>query len=294
MSNHKQPTTFKKTLLSIVIISTITGGLIALQRYQSEPEFLPTGNVLPIGGLFEHSLVTTDIEELALIAEANLMSQAQIEAQLDEIDTQPLVAENDITKENIAASIEKNRTSLDIVVSDEAPKVIENRVLFAFDSSQIKPVYLPSLNAIAALIKSAKADHKMVWQVVGYSDQRGNALYNNQLAKTRAQAVAQFLIDQGVDRAQLAVLSLGESETQGDVSNPENNRLARRVEIHAYQAEIEALVAQLVDSTAVPKKLQSTPDKTTENSWSLNKATPQKEAVIFTSAAQPLTTAMDF
>ena len=89
------------------------------------------------------------------------------------------------------------------------------------------------------------ADKQMLWQVVGYADPSGNANYNKKLAQKRAATVAQFLVNKGVDEDPLVILSLGASQPQQHLFNKENNRLDRRVEIHAYQAEITALAKQL-------------------------------------------------
>ena len=93
-------------------------------------------------------------------------------------------------------------------------------------------------------MQSDSVNQEMVWQVVGYADRSGNYIYNSKLARKRAQAVAEYLVNKGVNEDQLAIISLGTSNPPNDERSIENNRNERRVEIHAYQAEITALLEQ--------------------------------------------------
>jgi len=98
---------------------------------------------------------------------------------------------------------------------------------------------------IAEQIKISVKDEQIVWQIVGHADHSGTAQFNFKLAKQRAQAVADFFLDKGVEQAQLSVLSLGESYPVKLAETRTSNRLDRRVEIHLYQAELATLAKQL-------------------------------------------------
>lgn len=127
-----------------------------------------------------------------------------------------------------------------------APAVkIEKEVLFAFDSSELKPSYYSSLNETAKLMQSMDQDKESLWQVVGYADATGKHVYNIKLAKRRAQTVAQYLVDKGVSEERLSIVSLGDSNALSEPLHQVVNLMERRVEIHAYKAEITALAEQL-------------------------------------------------
>lgn len=298
MTNNKNQSTFKKSVLSIVIISTITGGLIALEQYQSEPDFLPTNDPHNIAGLLESSMASTDVQELALIAQANLLSQPQIESELQEQVQYPIeIEQQDETQVDAQQTSVKegNKASTDQLEPVEGKKmVIENEVLFAFDSSEINPSYFQSLNESAEFMKSQGANNKAVWQVVGYADRTGNVLYNGKLAKRRAQVVAEFLVDKGVAEEQLAIISLGASSPQNAKQNKENNRLDRRVEIHAYQAEITALVEQLNSPKSVQQQLETKNNNDEKGELSVKAEKQEIQPLSFDFKTQSISTAMEF
>lgn len=250
----KTLTTFNKSVLSIVIISALTASFISWDRYQprhetpSMTEFYQRSH-FDKNELLLQSLVTNDSAVLARIAEDYLLAETDLLVESDLIAASTIESRySPEADENVAYQTENEEVVLwqeklnqgdinsDIIVS--------NRVLFDFDSSDISEKHYPSLNETAQLMKNESADKDAIWQVVGYADRSGNYIYNNKLARKRAQAVAQYLVNKGVDEQQLAVLSLGSSDPLHEVRSIENNRNERRVEIHAYQAQVTALLAQ--------------------------------------------------
>jgi len=213
MSSNKKSISQKSTI-SIVILSVITGGIIALQEhynkgYLAEQNYIDQRDnqhpLIPI-----ESISLAESEELALHAQSKLIFEAPITGPLDKIS----------------------------LASKES-------VLFALGSAQIKPDYFAALSLTAEQIKMSVKDEQIVWQIVGHADHSGTAQFNFKLAKQRAQAVADFLLDKGVQQAQLSVLSLGESYPVKLAQTRTSNARDRRVEIHLYQAEIATLAKQL-------------------------------------------------
>ena len=64
-------------------------------------------------------------------------------------------------------------------------------------------------------------------EILGYADDRGSRRYNRALSRERAQAVKQFLQQQGIDADRLRIKAMGEVKQQ--------SRRARRVEITLYR-----------------------------------------------------------
>ncbi|WP_028866082.1 OmpA family protein [Psychromonas aquimarina] len=248
MTNNKNQSTFKKTTLSIIVISAVTGGLIALEKSQTPFEYSVEDSYQVESLNREHvtqSINTTDADQLALIAEANLINQELDDYQpqrLNELQENIETSASDLPEAQIFAAAESPAPASD---SLEKPVIVENEVLFSFASSEIDPSYFQSLIETAEFIKNVPENNETVWQVVGHTDRSGNSAYNVKLAEKRAQAVAAFLVDKGVSEEQLAIVTLGDSSPVHQARTVANNRLDRRVEIHAYQAEVTALVEQL-------------------------------------------------
>lgn len=262
MSNNKQALTFKRTVLSIVTVSIISGGLVALDKWQrSKPESdsLANNNILSI---HENAIAKVKIKDLTMITEE--AQQAEVNRQnTEQLDKKALISVK------VAGQSEPSK------IVDVEPVVVDAQLLFGFNSSHITKVYRTELDNIATQMKAAK--NETVWQVIGYSDPKGNARYNNQLAKRRAQATAEFLIEKGVNKDQLSVVSLGGSRSiKVGIDSAQ-----RRVEIHPYQAEIASLAKQL---TLSAKQLAS---KKAVEKTQVVKETKKTTSEIETSAISP-------
>lgn len=260
----KTNTTFKKSVLSFLVISAVAGSFIPWEEYLPRSEtpamkaFYENSENFQ-GQVLSESMSSTDADLLADIAEKNLISD--LDAEIDEqvllnaqaFTEQAYSPEADeaidngidelvLTEPNAQQAPESAVNHSDI--SPEAPQMMAEPLLFSFDSSEINPEYFQALNQTAKYIQSATTEENSVWQVVGYADLSGNRVYNRKLAQQRAQKVAAYLVDKGVQEEALSVVSLGASQPLHEARSVENNRHERRVEIHTYQAEITALVDQ--------------------------------------------------
>lgn len=101
-------------------------------------------------------------------------------------------------------------------------------VFFEWNSAVPPESAMPIIQAAAQNLKSCG------WKgltVTGHTDRSGSDPYNNALSVRRADAVAQMLGAQGVDRGALAVSGHGESEPKVPTPDGERNPQNRRVEI---------------------------------------------------------------
>lgn len=262
--NTKTNTTFKKSVLSFLVVTAVAGAFIPWEDYLPRSEtpamtaFYENSDALQ-EQVVSQSIMSLDSDRLAEIAEENLISV--LDAEIDEqvlmsaqaFTEQAYSPEADEAIDNAIDEFVLDKTEEkqapagefdDAKVTSQGPVMIESPLLFAFDSSEIKPDYYEALNETAMFMQSATAKTNSVWQIVGYADLSGNRIYNGKLAKKRAQKVAAYLVDKGVEEDQLSVVSLGASNPINQERSIANNRHERRVEIHAYQAEITALVDQ--------------------------------------------------
>jgi peptidoglycan-associated lipoprotein len=89
----------------------------------------------------------------------------------------------------------------------EADAAAKNRILFDFDSAEIRPEFAPVISAHG---KRLAGDHALHVRLEGNTDERGSAEYNVALGERRAQSVKRALLLQGATDPQLTTVSYGE------------------------------------------------------------------------------------
>lgn len=105
---------------------------------------------------------------------------------------------------------------------------LDNVIYFDFDQSLLKP------ETRELLIQHAdrmRANGQPV-RLEGHADELGTREYNLALGERRANAVRDFLVLQGVDAANLEVISYGEERPAQAGSSESARAMNRRVEIH--------------------------------------------------------------
>lgn len=109
---------------------------------------------------------------------------------------------------------------------------VTSDILFDFDSAKLTGKAKATLTDIAKILDSMPDS---TVRVVGHTDSKGADSYNDKLSKSRADAVAKFLVGNGVQAARLKPEGHGESEPvapneiQGK-DNPDGRAQNRRVE----------------------------------------------------------------
>ncbi|MEW5837241.1 MAG: peptidoglycan-associated lipoprotein Pal [Pseudomonadota bacterium] len=89
------------------------------------------------------------------------------------------------------------------------PSQINSTVYFDYDSYVVSKQYQPIISENASFI-SANAQRQVT--IEGFTDPRGSAEYNIALGEKRAMAVRDALILQGVNSAQISIVSYGEEK----------------------------------------------------------------------------------
>ncbi len=118
-----------------------------------------------------------------------------------------------------------------IDVTREGDNLILNmpsNVTFAFDSSAISPAFQTTLGNVANTLSRYE---KSYVDVLGHTDSVGSDAYNQSLSERRAESVANFLANSGVQRARLATRGYGESQPIASNSTEQGRAANRRVEI---------------------------------------------------------------
>jgi len=103
-----------------------------------------------------------------------------------------------------------------------------SNVTFPVDSSAIQPSFQATLASVADTLSRYE---KSYVDVLGHTDSTGSDAYNQSLSERRAEAVANFLANSGVQRARLATRGYGESQPIASNATEEGRAANRRVEI---------------------------------------------------------------
>ncbi|MFB6263062.1 MAG: OmpA family protein, partial [Bradymonadaceae bacterium] len=117
--------------------------------------------------------------------------------------------------------------------------VIKEKVFFEYDRATIRKKSHSILEQVAGVIRSHP--NIALVEIQGHTDARGTKKYNYELSQKRAEAVKDFLVDEGVDPDRLRAVGYGESDPQVPNDSREAMAKNRRVEfiIHQEKTEIE-------------------------------------------------------
>ncbi|SPF79411.1 OmpA family protein [Pseudoprimorskyibacter insulae] len=101
-------------------------------------------------------------------------------------------------------------------------------ILFATDSATLRPDLTRDLRTVA---QNLIAYPDTTVQVIGHTDNTGDATYNQNLSVSRARSVANVLVGEGVQSYRVQAFGRGESQPVASNLTPEGRQQNRRVEI---------------------------------------------------------------
>ncbi|WP_375175860.1 OmpA family protein [Pseudooceanicola sp.] len=101
-------------------------------------------------------------------------------------------------------------------------------ILFATDSATLRPDLTSDLAVVA---RSLNEYPRSTVQVIGHTDNTGDAAYNQQLSARRANAVASILVNNGVSSGRIQSFGRGEDQPRASNLTPEGRQQNRRVDI---------------------------------------------------------------
>lgn len=138
-------------------------------------------------------------------------------------------------------------SGVDVTETDNGQAILVNLpdgVTFATGSASINQTFRDTLDKVAASLKQYP---NSVVDVYGYTDSTGSESFNQRLSEQRAQAVASYLISQGIASARIKWQGFGEDPKyfKGDNATEYGRALNRRVEIKIVPfTEAEAQAAR--------------------------------------------------
>ncbi len=113
-------------------------------------------------------------------------------------------------------------------IQDVGAKIRVNNVFFDFDQFILKDESIPELTRLLKFIEKVPS-YKIV--VEGHTDNSGSESHNRNLSKKRAQAVADYLILNGVPKSRISAVGFGSSKPSVSNDDEELKSLNRRVEV---------------------------------------------------------------
>ena len=102
-----------------------------------------------------------------------------------------------------------------------------NNIFFEFAKAILKPESFPELNRTVEFLKN---NPNVEIEIAGHTDNIGSEITNLKLSQKRAQAVADYLIEHGIDPKRLIVKGYGESRPIAFNNTEEGRAMNRRVE----------------------------------------------------------------
>jgi len=107
---------------------------------------------------------------------------------------------------------------------------MEETILFDTDKSAIKSSASKSLEQIAGSI-GQRSTNKQI-RIIGHADARDTKAYNKELSEQRAEAVKNWLVQNGkIDASRITIQPMGESQPVASNETAAGRQQNRRVEI---------------------------------------------------------------
>ena len=120
-------------------------------------------------------------------------------------------------------------TGIDVSRDGDVIKLnLPDGVTFDFAKYDLKPQFYPALNTVAATLKEY---NQTIVEVSGHTDSIGSDAANQTLSERRANAVAGYLMGQGVQRERFEIVGMGERYPVASNDTDSGRALNRRVEI---------------------------------------------------------------
>jgi outer membrane protein OmpA-like peptidoglycan-associated protein len=126
-------------------------------------------------------------------------------------------------------TIEKdfNLDPIGVARVEENASILLNNLFFDLEKATLRPESYPELNRIVTLMNEKPA---MQIEIAGHTDATGPDEYNLNLSKRRANSVASYLSQKGVDTSRMNVVFFGESRPMESNDTREGRKRNRRVE----------------------------------------------------------------
>ncbi len=111
---------------------------------------------------------------------------------------------------NVAPGPKTEQPQYETVEQNETVN-LRSEFLFGFDKTNLRPEAIQTLNDLASRLRDTSVQ---AVRVEGNTDFMGSEKYNQALSERRANAVANYLVQQGVPAEKISAVGLGESQAR--------------------------------------------------------------------------------
>jgi outer membrane protein OmpA-like peptidoglycan-associated protein len=108
-----------------------------------------------------------------------------------------------------------------------------NNIYFDFDKTNLRPESFPELDK---LVEMMETNANLEIEISGHTDSKGSDQYNQELSQGRAEAVREYVVQQGIDGNRMSAVGYGESKPETTNDTEEGRQINRRVEFTVLKA----------------------------------------------------------
>jgi len=184
----------------------------------------------------EPDVVEQDIEQEVEEVEEEPVIEEEPEVIEEEVEEEPvpepeeeIVEEREVAPATIGRKTGENqrRPTPGEILTPQEKKVIGKNVRFELNSDELTADSKAFLDEVIVVVKNRD---QFEVELTGYTCDLGEEALNNNLAQSRAEIVAKYFVDNGVDPNRLVIKSRGENYPIADNSTEEGRQKNRRVE----------------------------------------------------------------
>lgn len=133
--------------------------------------------------------------------------------------------------DNQEAELRRQLQGTGVSVTRQGDRIVLNmpsNITFPTDGDRIRPDFYPVLDSVGIVLR--KYNNSVV-EIAGHTDAQGSAGYNQGLSERRAQSVADYLTDQGINPRRFDVEGFGKTQPVAENATEEGRAENRRVEV---------------------------------------------------------------
>lgn len=125
-----------------------------------------------------------------------------------------------------------NVISRDILLTSLGQTVVLDHLIFELGKSVINPKSFPELDEVVAMMKE---NTKVVIQLEGHTDNKGNAEANLKLSQARVDAVKKYMTSKGINKDRVKTKAFGGTKPIATENTEEARAKNRRVEMRVLK-----------------------------------------------------------
>ena len=128
----------------------------------------------------------------------------------------------------LAAEQQSHQVEIERLQNENLKITMSSEVSFDYDSATVTPAFGQTLDKVGDILQRY---NRSGVTVIGHTDDKGSDAYNQDLSLRRADSVAYYIEDRGVDRQRVMTEGRGESEPRASNASEAGQQLNRRVEL---------------------------------------------------------------